>query len=480
MSTATSVKREKVLADFEVLYAQLVHHKPRSEEQLAALKARLSDLAHAYCGSPIDLGDFLMTKECFQAIRSLQTYEEILITKPDKATGVVILNKNDYNNKMKTILNDTTKFLDLGPVTNKDNTAKIESGTQRRLLQLRKECLISKQVYEAIRPTGSQRPRMHGLPKIHKKDVPLRPILSMTRSAQHQLAKWLTSLLQLVLQNLSSNCVSDSFTFVKKVRKFTFSPPSVFLCSFDISSLFINVPLAETIEICANALYNDDSMAPSFPRNIFVELMQLATSSMKFSFNNNMHRQIDGVAMGSPPSPALANIFVGYQEARLFNIAKRLLVYFRYVDDTFAVFNNKEDCNTFLTHLNSLHPSLRFSYEKESNHSLPFLDVLVKRHDSEFLTSVYMKLTFTAQYLRWNSFSPQKRKINLIGTLVHKAFMICSKSKLDPELGKIRSILLENGYPGQAIDSAFKRKHQQLNSNPVHTVEKCPVYVHIP
>ena len=61
----TSVKREEILADFEVLYAQLAHHKPWSEEQLAALKAMLSDLAHAYCGSLIDLGDFLMTKECF-------------------------------------------------------------------------------------------------------------------------------------------------------------------------------------------------------------------------------------------------------------------------------------------------------------------------------------------------------------------------------------------------------------------------------
>ena len=169
----------------------------------------------------------------------------------------------------------------------------------------------------------------------------------MTGSAQHQLAKWLTPLLQPVLQNLSSNCVFDSFTFVKEVRKFTFSPSSVFLCSFDIFSLFTNVPLAETIEICADALYIDDSMAPSFPRNIFVELMQLANSSVEFSFNNNMHRQIDGVAMGSPLGPALANIFVGYQEAKLFNIVKRPLVYFRYVDDTLAVFNNKEDCTLF-------------------------------------------------------------------------------------------------------------------------------------
>ena len=147
---------------------------------------------------------------------------------------------------------------------------------------------------------------------------------------------------------------------------------------------------------------------------------------------------------------------------------------FRYVDDTFAVFNNEEDCNTFFIHLNSLHPSLLFTYEKESNHSLPFLDVLVERHDSEFLTSVYRKPTFTGQYLRWNSFSLQKRKINLIGTLVHRAFMICSKSKLDKELGKIHSILLENGYPERVINSAFKRKLQQLNSNPVHTVKKVP------
>ena len=238
---------------------------------------------------------------------------------------------------------------------------------------------------------------MYGLPKIHKKDVPSRPILSMTRSAQHQLTKWLTSFLQPVLQNLFSNCVSDSFTFVKEVRQFTFSPSSVFLCSFDISSLFTNVLLAETLQICADALYNDDSMATSFPPNIFVELMQLATSS-------------------------------------------------------------EEDCNTFLNHLNSLHFSLRFTYEKKSNHSLPFFDVLVERHDSEFLTSVYRKPTFTGQYLRWNSFSPQKRKVNLIGTLVHRAFMICSKTKLDPELGKIRSILLENGYPEHTTNSAFKQK----------------------
>jgi len=337
--------------------------------------------------------------------------EEILITKPDKGVGVVILNKNEYKDKMKTILNDTTKFLDLGPVTNNDNTSKTEILIQRRLLQLSKEKLISKTEYKAIRPTGSQRLRMYGLPKTHKKGVPLRPFLSMTGSAQHELAKWLTSLLQPVLQDLSVSCVSDSFTFVKEVRNFTFSPSSVFLCSFDISRLFTNVPLAETIQICADALYNNNVLPqPSLPRDIFIELMHLATSSVEFSFNNNMYRQIDGVAMGSPLGSALANIFVVCQEEKLFNFANRPLAYFRYVDDTFAVFSNEDDCNTFLSHLNSLHPSLRFTHEKEFNHSLPFLDVLGERLGSEFSTSVYRKPTFTGQYLRWNSFSPTNGK----------------------------------------------------------------------
>jgi len=291
-------------------------------------------------------------------------------------------------------------ILDLGPATSKDNTAKMETQIQRRLLQLNKEKLSSKIEYKAIRPTGSQRPRMYGLPKTHKKDVPLRPILSMTGLAQHEVTKWLSCLLQPVLQELSANCVSDSFTFVEEVRNFTFSPSSVFLCSFDISSLFTNVPLAETIQICADALYNNNVLPkPSCPRDIFVELMQLATSSVEFSFNN-MYRQIDGVAMASPLGPALANIFVGHHEQKLFNVVNRLLAYFRYVDDTFTVFNNEDDCNAFISHLNSLHPSLRFTHEKESNHSLPFLDVLVERRDCEFSTSVYRKPTFIDWYLR--------------------------------------------------------------------------------
>ena len=119
-------------------------------------------------------------------------------------------------------------------------------------------------------------------------NVPLRTILSMTGLGQYQLAQWLTSVIDPVLSLYSTHCISDSLTFADKVKTFNF-PPSVFLCSYDVPSLLGNVPLAETIEICADALYNGVRTPPPFPRAVFVELMQTATSSVEFSFNNTMH-----------------------------------------------------------------------------------------------------------------------------------------------------------------------------------------------
>ena len=280
-----------------MLIGQLLHHVPHSSEQFSALKARLSDLAHAYCGNPIGIGDFLILKELIQATRSLRSNENIHVSKPVKGSGFVIMNKNDYISKMDFILQDNSKFENLGPSSEFDDTAKIEAHIQGRLLQLKKEGLLPSKIYSMIRPIGSQRPRMYGLPKIHKQDVPLRPILSMAGSAQHQLAQWLTSVIDPVLSLYSTYCISDSFTFADKIKTFNFFP-SVFLCFYDVCSLFTNVPLADTIEICADALYDSELTPPPFPRAVFVELMQTATSSVEFSFSNIMHRQIDGLAMG--------------------------------------------------------------------------------------------------------------------------------------------------------------------------------------
>ena len=161
-------------------------------------------------------------------------------------------------------------------------------------------------------------------------------------------------------------------------------------------------------------LYRDDSDAqPLISKAVFIELMKSATYGVEFSFNDIIYKQTDGVAMGSPLGPTLANIFVGFYEEKLFSQISKPSRYFRYVDDTFTMFRNEEESDNFFKQLNCLHPSLKFTFEKEKNNCLPFLDVNVERTVTGFETGVYRKPTFTGQYLRWD-LSVTKQKTNLI------------------------------------------------------------------
>ena len=80
-----------------------------------------------------------------------------------------------------------------------------------------------------------------------------------------------------------------------------------------------------------------------------------------------MYKQTDEVTMGSPLGSALASIVAGYYDKNLFSQTQKPPTYFRYVDDTFAIFDHEAESDEFLTKLNHLHTSLKFTFEKEEN-----------------------------------------------------------------------------------------------------------------
>ena len=166
--------------------------------------------------------------------------------------------------------------------------------------------------------------------------------------------------------------------------------PFAFFYSFDLFSLFTNVPLPETINIRADVLYGSDliylSFSVNYQLNSCKQRINLLTS---VTTTLNTYKQIDSVAMGSSLGPALANIFIGYYESLLFRRIKTPPMYYRYVNDTLAILDCENDCNEFLHQLNSLHPSLRFTFKKEINQSLPSLDIQVEMVGPTLITSVY-------------------------------------------------------------------------------------------
>ena len=97
-------------------------------------------------------------------------------------------------------------------------------------------------------------------------------------------------------------------------------------------------------------------------------------------YNGHLYKQIDGVAMGSPLGPTIANFFLANLEMEMFkktNLIKPT-VYLRYVDDVFAIFDCNDTLVNFFNFINKLHPNLKFTLER-ANDTLPFLDVEAKK-----------------------------------------------------------------------------------------------------
>ena len=129
---------------------------------------------------------------------------------------------------------------------------------------------------------------------------------------------------------------------------------------------------------------------------------------------------------------------------------------------------------------NQLHPSISFTMESESNNCLPFLDVLVKRMPTEFITSVYRKPTFTGNYINFLSHCSKKRKINLVKTLCQRAVSICSPATLDEEIDRITQILKGNGYPEDLVVKTIQFHRDKLTTPKMFGPQRCPVPIKLP
>ena len=120
----------------------------------------------------------------------------------------------------------------------------------------------------------------------------------------------------------------------------------------------------------------------------------------------------------------------------------------------------------FLDFLNHQHPNIKFTCEIESNSTLPFLDISIIRKNGVFETSVYQKPTFTGLLTNFHSFIPSQYKCNLIPSLVHRLYNICSNyGNFQAQLESLRQILNRNSYPTCLFDSCVQTFLECLNPN---------------
>ena len=90
------------------------------------------------------------------------------------------------------------------------------------------------------------------------------------------------------------------------------------MVSYDVQSLFTNVPLSKTVDICMDRLYRSSLVPPSIPEKVLRHLIKLCVVNNTFVFNGKVYEQQDGVAMGTSLGPTLANIWMCYLEEEFF------------------------------------------------------------------------------------------------------------------------------------------------------------------
>ena len=299
--------------EFEKLYnnlSSLSFYDPLNKGILY-FKQSLSHLAHScfYSFNPFT-NNQSFDKEVFNALKELSKRDNLIICKPDKGNGVVLMNKNDYVDKMNTILLDREKFV---PITSDiyKYILSHENKINNLLRKLLKDGIINDATFHNLYSSGSQPGVMYGLPKVHKPECPLRPILSAIGTHNYNLAKYLVPILNPI--TMSEYCVKDSFSFAKELAELPIT--DCVMASFDVKSLFTNIPLKETIDISINNLFEtDEEIVLGFNKKQLKNLLTLAVNNCMFLFNEKFYVQVDGCAMGSPIGPTLANIFLSYYE----------------------------------------------------------------------------------------------------------------------------------------------------------------------
>ena len=192
------------------------------------------------------------------------------------------------------------------------------------------------------------------------------------------------------------------------------------MVSFDVESLFTNVPIEGAVQAALQKLESDPTLSDRTtltPAQI-VNLLDFVLRSTCFQYNESIYEQREGAAMGSPVSAVILNLYMEtFEEQAIESAPSKPKIWKRYVDDTFTNLD-RDRVDSFLQHLTSQQPTIRFTMETENDNKIAFLDASVSREpDGRLTTSVYRKPTHTDQYLAYDSHHPQSIKRGIVKCL---------------------------------------------------------------
>ncbi|CAN7939652.1 unnamed protein product [Ixodes hexagonus] len=244
-----------------------------------------------------------------------------------------------------------------------DPTQRFVGIINRALQDLRNENKISVDHYNYLKSRNLHPGVCYLFIKVHKPNNPGRPIISGIGTPAEQISEFLDHAIKHIPPLLQSY-VKDSTDFLNQINRMNESDivsKDSILVTLDVNSLYTNIyrmmkdsPPLENFFVYPSSLADSDCI---------LRLLELILKYNNFVFYNTHYLQIQGAAMGSKMSPNYANIFMGkFEESFVWSYTKKPVIYLRYIDDIFLIWNDTEDTlNSFLGYLNGCHRTIKFT-----------------------------------------------------------------------------------------------------------------------
>lgn len=409
-------------------------------------------------------------------LKELRDNKEIIITDADKNMGVVVISTTDYINEGLRQLNDPTTYK---PLPNSPNY-KIIWNILRNILDnydrlhyydawKKTKCntKLSSYLLQLENHKELRLGNFYLLMKVHKNPILGRPIVSSINTITYYASKYVDSQLQPILHKLESFVESSEHLLYQMEQHNQFPSENYILCA-DIDSLYPNIPLNTGLQYFRKSIiyYNTKHDKSFFKKeeeiNFLCELTNWILKNNYFTFGKKLFHQVNGTAMGTPVAVVFACLFIDELERNIFTITKtKPILYKRYIDDIFSIWNNKEDAQLFINTFNSTLPTIHCSTYTINSEEGIFLDLIIYRSLSFNITGkwssrLYQKPQNKYLYLPPNSYHAKSIFPAYISAELKRYRILCSEDiYYNKSVTDFYQRLLARGYNSTYLDKLF-------------------------
>lgn len=388
---------------------------------------------------------------------------KIMYTVADKGGATVAIKVDDYKVKMKEMLSDTNTYkkLDSNPLP------KLINKTKKLLKEWNDRNIFPKKLTRfdtSLSDTSIA--KIYGLPKTHKPNYPMRPIVSNINTPTSFLSRFIHKILSKSLIKPFSY-IKNSSHLIEKLKNLNV-PDDHVLISLDVTALYTNVPI-ELVKHGIERRFNRIRQHTNLTLQDLFEAVDILMSETYFQFDNEYYQQIHGCAMGSSVSCLFADMVMHDLEIEcLNNLDFRPVLYKRYVDDIIAIVP-RHKVPTIEGIFNSYDPRLQFTVEMEKERRIPFLELEIIIENNVILTNWYRKATASDRVLNFKSNHPINQKIAQVYNLVDRSITLSNERFQEHNLKIVEELLIGSDYPKSFIKKYMQKrihnKHTQTSQN---------------